>query len=218
MNTRPDTTVGWALLVIPCGMPNAHFSLRRGTSVAVSRAAVAGWKRRFASPFPQPFHAGTGGGIGHRRIGVALIRHRLGLAVVDAAQRPPAHELADALLLNVAERRGLRMASAAFRPATMPLGRHLTDLEGGRLGVGRRGADEQRKHCVWNVAQPAFRAGDAAATAGRRSGGHGTLRRRSGLLRRGRSLGAEEHAADEQRTSCEKRWRSNGPCEAQMHS
>src|SRR5215213_8929093 len=62
MNTRPETTVGCALLVIPYGMPNAHLSLRRGTSVAVSLAAAAGWKRVLARPFPQPFQDGPAAG------------------------------------------------------------------------------------------------------------------------------------------------------------
>src|SRR5687768_2067560 len=64
MNTRPETTVGWALLVMPWGIPNAHFNFKRGTSAAVRRAAAAGWKRVFARSFPQPFHDGPLAGSG----------------------------------------------------------------------------------------------------------------------------------------------------------
>ena len=76
MNTRPDTTVGCALLVIPFGMPKAHFNLSRGTSAAVSRAAAAGWKRVLARSFPQPFHDGPLAG--SRIAGLAV--HWFGIA------------------------------------------------------------------------------------------------------------------------------------------
>jgi hypothetical protein len=38
-------------------MPNAHFSLNRGTCSADIPASVAFWKRVFAASTPQPFHA-----------------------------------------------------------------------------------------------------------------------------------------------------------------
>src|SRR5207248_11535061 len=38
--------------------PKAHFSLRRGTSVAASCAIIAVWKRRCELLTPHPFHCG----------------------------------------------------------------------------------------------------------------------------------------------------------------
>ena len=76
MNTRPATTVGCALFVMPCGMPKAHFSFRRGTSPAVRRAAAAGWKRVFARSGLQPFQPGPLAG---SRIGWLAV-HWLGIA------------------------------------------------------------------------------------------------------------------------------------------
>src|SRR5579862_1332455 len=43
------------------GMPNAHFSLRCGTSAAEIPAVAAGWKRQFAGSAPQPVHEGAPG-------------------------------------------------------------------------------------------------------------------------------------------------------------
>ena len=85
MNTRPETTVGCALLVIPFGRPKAHFSLSRGTSAAVSRAAAAGWKRVLARSLPQPFHAGPLAG---SRI-AGLLVHWFGIAFASPASTLP---------------------------------------------------------------------------------------------------------------------------------
>ncbi len=46
-NTRPPAIVGCAQATVASGKPNAHFSVRRGTSAAVSLAWSAGWKRVF---------------------------------------------------------------------------------------------------------------------------------------------------------------------------
>ena len=46
------------------GMPNAHFSLRCGTSAAEIPASAAGWKRQFAGFTPQPVQEGAVGAPG----------------------------------------------------------------------------------------------------------------------------------------------------------
>src|SRR6266508_2111957 len=85
MNTRPDTTVGCALLVSPFGRPKAHFSFSRATSAAMSRAAAAGWKRVFERSLPHPFHAGPLDG--SRIAGLAL--HWLGIDFASPAPLLP---------------------------------------------------------------------------------------------------------------------------------
>ncbi len=56
MKTRPPARVGCAVMVRSPAKPKAHFTFRRGTSVAVNPAV--GWKRVFDVVTPQPFHCG----------------------------------------------------------------------------------------------------------------------------------------------------------------
>src|SRR6187401_3177793 len=169
MNTRPPTTVGCALFVIPCGTPKAHLSFRRGTSLAVRRAAAAGWKRVFARSGLQPFHPGPLAG---SRIG-GLAVHWFG--VVDAAERAAAHELGDTLLLDVAERLPFRVCRR-LEAGDDPLGRHLPDRIRRRLGVGRH-VSMTAETLLLERGPAALGTGSPAASRGR--GRRGALCRRS---------------------------------------
>src|SRR5690349_19174643 len=90
MNTRPETTVGCALLVMPLGMPKAHFSFNLGTSAAVRRAAAAVCDRVLAIPLPHPFHDGPLAG--SRIAGFAV--HWFGIAFASPAPLLPMGRLA----------------------------------------------------------------------------------------------------------------------------
>src|SRR3954462_7025289 len=85
MNTRPETTVGCALLVIPFGMPNAHRNFNRGASAAVSRAAAAVCERELERSLPHPFHDGPLAG---SRIG-GLAVHWLAIDLASPASTLP---------------------------------------------------------------------------------------------------------------------------------
>src|SRR6185436_14048781 len=61
-NTRPPAIVDWAFDCRSPGKPNAHLSLRRGTSAADSPAIAASWKRVLVVVTPQPFHFGPDDG------------------------------------------------------------------------------------------------------------------------------------------------------------
>src|SRR5882757_4058034 len=83
--TLPDTTVGCELVVSPVGNPKAHFTLRRGTSAAVSRAAAAGWKRVLLLSLPQPFHPALAAG----SVIAGFCAHLLGMFFASPAAELP---------------------------------------------------------------------------------------------------------------------------------
>src|SRR5689334_11395816 len=121
MNTRPDTTVGCALLVMPFGIPKAHFNFRRGTSAAVRRAAAAGWNRVLARSGLQPFHAGPLEG---SRIG-GLAVHWFGIALASAlwtlpSGRPLMNSATRCFWMSLSDLPSVWLA--AFSPATMRSG------------------------------------------------------------------------------------------------
>src|SRR5262249_58620580 len=62
INTRPEAIVGCVFAETPEGKPNTHLSFSRGTCVAVSPAACAGWNRELEASVPQPFQAGPRAG------------------------------------------------------------------------------------------------------------------------------------------------------------
>src|SRR5688572_3813812 len=61
--TRPPTTVGCANARLTPWNPKAHFSFKRGTSLADNRAIAAGWKRCCARFAPHPFQFGCSSGL-----------------------------------------------------------------------------------------------------------------------------------------------------------
>src|SRR6185295_1275673 len=84
-NTLPETTVGCELVVSPVGNPNAHFSLRRGTSAAVRRAAAAVWKRVLLLSLPHPFQPARAAG----SVMAGFCAHWLGIFFASPAAELP---------------------------------------------------------------------------------------------------------------------------------
>src|SRR6476619_655880 len=83
--TRPATTVGCEFELSPVGKPKAHFSFNFGTSVAVSRAAAAVWKRVLPLSLPQPFHPAPAAG----SVIAGLREHLFGMSfALPAFERP----------------------------------------------------------------------------------------------------------------------------------
>src|SRR6185436_12975671 len=86
--TRPPTTVGCAKARLTPENANAHFSFRRGTSLAESRAIAAGWKRCCARFAPHPFQFDCSSGLAREAESFAV--HALPSGVPVAGALPSA--------------------------------------------------------------------------------------------------------------------------------
>ena len=85
---RPPVTVGWAEGELALGNPNAHFSVRRGTSAAARPASSADWNREFPRSLPHPFHIGPCSGLPIGVLGQRFVSVTTSVEGAEARDRP----------------------------------------------------------------------------------------------------------------------------------
>src|SRR3954465_13902839 len=107
--------VGWLYIDAAFGSPNAHFSLRFGTSAALMPAAFASWKRAFVASALHPFQDGLFDGSAN----FALAPHWFGIVFGLPAGmlpifRPPTNSAYPRLTMSLASATACACTGAGF--------------------------------------------------------------------------------------------------------